>query len=319
MKKEFSICGLTLKNYGKIQDYVKILDTETKIPVTIINGKNEGKTVLITAGIHGGEYPCIRTAIELARDINPESVNGQIIIIHPVNMQAFKDKSAGIVPEDGKNINRVFPGDKNGTISDKIAYVLTHEFQDKCDFYFDMHGGDLHEELHPYVYYPGICEDEICNRSKEIAKIFNVDYMVKSNATSGAYNSAAIRGIPSILIERGGCGICRREEVEKYKKDMIIALRGLGVLEGDVLRNEQSPIEITNVKYIDSLKNGCLEMFVKAGERIVQGQKLYEVIDLFGNVIDTYYAEFQGIVLYNTVSLAINKGESIIAYGELNL
>lgn len=102
MKKEFSICGLTLKNYGKIQDYVKILDTETKIPVTIINGKNEGKTVLITAGIHGGEYPCIRTAIELARDINPEIVNGQIIIIHPVNMQAFKDKSAGIVPEDGK-------------------------------------------------------------------------------------------------------------------------------------------------------------------------------------------------------------------------
>ncbi len=131
MKKEFSICGLTLKNYGKIQDYVKILDTETKIPVTIINGKNEGKTVLITAGIHGGEYPCIRTAIELARDINPEIVNGQIIIIHPVNMQAFKDKSAGIVPEDGKNINRVFPGDKNGTISDKIAYVITHEFQDK--------------------------------------------------------------------------------------------------------------------------------------------------------------------------------------------
>ena len=100
---------------------------------------------------------------------------------------------------------------------------------------------------------------------------------------------------------------------------MIIALRGLGVLEGDVLRSEQSPIEITNVKYIDSLKNGCLEMFVKAGERIVQGQKLYEVIDLFGNVIDTYYAEFQGIVLYNTVSLAINRGESIIAYGELNL
>lgn len=57
--------------------------------------------------------------------------------------------------------------------------------------------------------------------------------MVKSNATTGAYNSAAIRGIPSILIERGGRGIWSREEVDKYKKDVRKALNKLEVLKED--------------------------------------------------------------------------------------
>ena len=317
MKKDFSICGLTIEECSKVQDFVKILDTETSMPVTLINGKNEGKTVLITAGIHGSEYPCIRTAIELAKEIQPEQVNGQIIIVHPVNTQGFSAKCAGIVPEDKKNLNRVFPGNQKGTISDKIAYVITHEFQDKSDFYFDMHGGDLYEELHPYIYYPGACEEEISHKSKEIAGIFNVDYMVKSSATTGASNSAAIRGIPGVLIERGGSGFCRREDVNKYKDDMMNALKTFGVLQGETVKPEKAPIEISNVKYIDSSKNGCLEIFVHAGEKIKKGDMLYTITDLFGNVIDTYSAEFDGVVLYNTVSLSINQGESIIAYGEL--
>lgn len=317
MREEFSICGLAIEAGRKIQDYIKILDTETSKPVTIINGKNEGKTVVITAGIHGAEYTCIKTAIELSNEIDPEMVNGQIVIVHPVNMQAFEARCAAVVPEDNKNLNRVFPGNKNGSISEKIAYVLTHEFHDKADFYFDLHGGDLHEELHPYIYYPGKCDDEISEKSKEIASIFNVDYMVKSSATSGAYNSAAIRGVPGVLVERGGAGCYHRVDVDNYKNDMLRALKALGVLNGDYEKPEKVPVEIDNVRYIDSEVNGCLEVFVDAGDKVKKNDKLYEITDLFGNVLDTYYAEFNGVVLYSTISLAINKGQSIIAYGQL--
>lgn len=317
MKEKFSICGLTIEAGKKVQNYIKILDTETKMPVTLINGKGEGKTILITAGVHGAEYACIKTAIELAKEIDPEMVNGQIVIVHPANMQAFEARCAAVVPEDNKNLNRVFPGDKDGSISEKIAYVLTHEFQDKADFYFDMHGGDLHEELHPYIYYPGACDSEVSERSKEIASIFNVDYMVKSSATTGAYNSAAIRGIPGVLIERGGAGDYKRKEVDDYKEDMFRALKVLGVLSGAYEKPEKTPVQLDNVKYIDCEENGCLEFFVEAGDKIKKGHKLYEITDLFGNIIDTHYAEFNGVVLYNTVSLAINKGQSIVAYAQL--
>lgn len=80
-----------------------------------------------------------------------------------------------------------------------------------------MHSGDIHEELHPYVYYPGLPNNEISEKSREVAKILDMEFMVRSMATTGAYNCAAISGIPSLLIERGGAGLCLREDIEAYK------------------------------------------------------------------------------------------------------
>ena len=317
MKKNINICGLNADSGKKVQGFVNILDTDTKMPVTIINGQEDGNIVLLTAGIHGAEYPCIKTAIELAKEIEPKEVKGAVIIVHPVNTQAFIERRVAIVPEDNKNINRVFPGNENGTISDKIAYVLTNKIQKISDFYIDMHGGDLHESLYSYVYYPGIGEEDIVKRSKAIAEKVNVDYMVRSSATTGAYNSAAILGTPSILIERGGCGLCKKEDVESYKKDIYNILRTLHVLD-ETEYKIKTPLEINEVKYIDSEYDGCLEMHVKSGEKIKKGQKLYEITDFFGNVLTEHNAEYDGVVLYNTISYAISKNSSIIAYGKLN-
>ena len=161
MKKEISICNITAKPGQKAQGFINILDTETKMPITIINGQKEGKTVLITAGVHGCEYPGIRTAIELAKEINPQDISGNIIIVHVVNTAGFEKRRAAIMPEDNKNILRVFPGDENGTISDKIAHVITNELISKVDYYFDIHGGDLHEELIPHLYYPAKADEQV--------------------------------------------------------------------------------------------------------------------------------------------------------------
>ena len=72
----------------------------------------------------------------------------------------------------------IFPGDENGTISEKIAYVISNELQTKADFYLDIHGGDVHEELLPHIYYPGLAEENVVKSSIEMAKCFNVPYIV---------------------------------------------------------------------------------------------------------------------------------------------
>ena len=289
------------------------------MPVTIINGEKEGKTMLITAGVHGCEYPCIKTAIELAREIDPKKVVGQIIIVHPVNIQGFVGRNAAIVPEDNKNILRVFPGDKNGTISEKIAYVISNELQAKADFYLDIHGGDVHEDLLPHIYYPGAADEKIVQASIEMARCFNVPYYVKSNTTNGTYTSAAIRkSIPSLLIERGGCGLCKEDDVKAYKNDIMNVLSYLNILEHEIIEKEFEAKEINEAIYLDALNDGCWTCLVKAGEEIVKGQKLGEVTDYFGNIIDTYYAEFDSVVLYNTVAFSVTKSSSLIAYGKIN-
>jgi len=314
--KTLSIGELSSEAGNKTTGFVKVCDTQTTMPVTLVNGAKDGKTVLITAGIHGSEYPCIQTAIELAQELDPKEISGQIIVIHPVNTQAFAAKVPFVVPEDNKNINCLFPGNENGTISEKIAYTIT-SIQDKVDFYMDLHGGDIQELVIPYVYYPGVADEEVVMTSRKAACVLDLPYMFKSKATTGAYNSAAIRGLPCILIERGGCGLWTQEEVDAYKKDVKNVLRHLGVLPGQVVYPKKEPKEITNAIYQEAKNGGCWYPFVKVGEKVCRGQILGEVRDFFGKTIDTYYAEFDSVILYMAVSLAVNKGNYIITYGEV--
>lgn len=75
MSDTMDICGLKAERGQKLQTYIPVLDSNTKIPITIINGQNDGPTLLITAGIHGGEYPGIAAAIEISQAIEPEVIS----------------------------------------------------------------------------------------------------------------------------------------------------------------------------------------------------------------------------------------------------
>lgn len=317
MKNILEINGLKAEVATKVQGFINILDTDRKIPVTLINGAKEGKSLLITAGVHGGEYPCIKAAIEIAKEINPADVCGNIIIVHPVNVEAFFKRTPAVVPEDNKNLNSIFPGKKDGTISEKIAYIIVNEMQSKADFHLDIHGGDLNEALTPHLYYAGKAELKIINKIKEVAAVLDVKYMVKSNSTTGVHSYGSISGTPSMLLERGGMGLCLEEDVKAYKKDLYSALNKMEILIGEEELNEEMPIDITEANYLEALNEGCWISFVEAGEVISKGQLLGEVTDFFGNVIDKYYAEFDGVVMYKTVALAVTKDSPLVAYGKL--
>lgn len=317
MNKVIKVGCLTAIPGEKKQGFVKVLDTQYSMPITIINGVHEGRTILITAGVHGGEYPCIKTAMDLAKELEPSEIWGQIILIHPVNVTGFVGRNAAVMPVDNKNILRVFPGDKNGTLSEKIAYFITHELQDQSDVYLDLHGGDLNEDLLPHIYYPGVGEEWVVKESKRIAEFFDMPYYIKSNTRNGTYTSAALRGIPSLLIERGGCGLCKEEDVKAYKKDILSVLSALEVIKKERPQKQYDPVEIYEAEYVDALNSGCWVCYVKAGEVIKEGQKLGEVTDFFGNIIDIYYAKYDGIVLYHTVAFSVTENSSLIAYGKI--
>ena len=87
----------------------------------IINGEKKGKVIAISSGIHNCEYVGIQSAIELSQELKPENISGTVIIFHPVNYSGFLKRFQHVMPEDNKNLNRAFPGEKTGTISDKIC------------------------------------------------------------------------------------------------------------------------------------------------------------------------------------------------------
>ena len=220
-----------------------------------------------------------------------------------------------MVWEDGKNLNRVFPGDPNGSVAEKLAYALMENFIRRADAYIDLHSGDGYEELTPYVYYVGGTRVEAASR-KMAHRVVSIPCAVRSGSvTGGAYNTASATGVPSILIERGGMGAWSESEVRADIEDVRNVLKYLGILPGEVLSREQR--EFTEVVYEDAPICGCWYPTKHAGERFEAGETLGEIHDYFGNVLFTCKAQAKGMMLYQTKSLTVLKDGPMVAYGVL--
>ena len=316
MKEEFRIGTLSAKEGEKTNGFLKIVNTDLEIPVTLINGRKEGRTILICGGVHNAEYVGIQAAMELADEIDPEQVSGNILVIRLANRSGFEHRTMSLVFEDGKNLNRVFPGTAQGTIADKIAYTMETEVFSKIDYYIDLHSGDGFEGLESYVYCLGNASEYVIQKSREMAEIAHVDYLVVSMTNSGgAYNYAGSLGIPSILLERGSNSTWCRSLVDEDKHDVTNILRYLGILEGEAHRHGEGPIEVSPVIYEDAPAAGCWYPAFHPGETFRKGEPLGQIKDYFGNVLHTCYAKNDGIILYETISLCIMKDSPMVAYG----
>src|ERR1700693_2526041 len=102
-------------------------DAGTQIPVTTISGAGAGPVLALIAGNHGYEYPPILALQRLRTLIDPAKLNGTIIMVHVANMPSFLGRTVYFSPVDGKNLNRVYPGKQDGTVSERIAYAITTE------------------------------------------------------------------------------------------------------------------------------------------------------------------------------------------------
>lgn len=277
----------------------------------MLSGNRPGPVVLVTAGIHNAEFVGIQAAIELSNEIDPARLNGSLIIVPLANRSGFENRTMSLVHEDGKNLNRVFPGDSEGTEADRLAHMIFNTFIVHVDAYIDLHSGDGYEELIPYVYYVGDTPAE--EASRKMAACVSTDYCVRSACTTGgAYNLAAVNGIPSVLIERGCLSLFSREEVEADKRDVINILRMLGVLKGESVSHAKTVLSEHDL-YAPS--TGCWYPRLRAGDSFARGDVLGEIRDYFGTVTDVIEAGEDGLILYQCRSLNIIEGGPMIAYG----
>lgn len=307
-----------LKKGSQVQGMLPVINHELELPFCGVRGEGEGPTVLISAGIHGAEYIGIQTAIELSREIQPQMVNGTIIFLLVANPQAAHSFARLVVPEDGKNLNRMFPGKKDGSLSEKIAYTMEHEFQNLADFYIDLHAGDTHEKVMPFVYYAGAAEEEVREKGRRMAESTEMSLRVRSSATTGSYNYAAMQGTPSILLEMGGGGCFQEEELLSYKKVVKNVLAHLGSIKTDAEKGESADQhEVERATYVDSVAKGFWHPRKQPGECFQKGELLGVVEDVWGNQLQACYGEYDGIVLYETVGMGVSEGDSLIAYGNV--
>lgn len=317
-QKIFRLGNLEVLPGEKVSGYLELEDGKFQLPTTILHGRKPGKTVLITAGVHAGEYVGIQSAIELARKLKIEKVEGTIVIVKVTDRLAFEQRNGSKGISDGKNLNRVFPGNPDGTETEQLAWAISRNLHTIADYYIDLHSGDDYEQLTPYVYYAGKASEEVVAASRQMAEQVDVPYMVKSNvASGGSYNYAASQGVPGILIERGGMGGWTTEEVRSTRRDVRNILCHLGVYTGQKDNRTYYPLDVEDVRYQDASHNGCWYPFKNAGDMIRENEILGEVRDYEGNVIEYSRAEFDGVILYQTKTLQVVADGPMIAYGRI--
>lgn len=323
MKNSITIAGITVEPGQKVSQYVTVPGTDYQIPMTVINGKEDGKTFLATAGIHGCEYPGIVSVVELAREINPEDVSGAVILVHCINVSGFNQRQIYVVPDDPerKNLNRLFPGipaeGEEETLANKICAFVSNDLVAKSDFHVDLHSGDMVEDLEACVI---CCAPKLSENNayaNEIAKCLSFKWRMNSGGRTECYNSSSIdQNVPSLLFERGGRGTWTREEVDADKADLRTVMKFMKILPGEVCANPYQYF-FKRHEWTEAGATGLCYMFAKAGDDIVEGQKIAEITDMFGNLLETVTAKFDGHVVISTSSLAMQKGDDLITYGEV--
>lgn len=159
---------------------------------------------------------------------------------------------------------------------------------------------------------------QICAQSQEMAHCVKVPYLVPFFGYHGgaAYSEACKAGVPSILIERGGMGLCERVDVDNFKADVMNLLRKLGCMHG-VFDTYEDAQEILTTQHFDTAHvTGVWSPRCKSGDSVYPNQVLGTITDPFGNTLETILAKGEGVILYQTESLNIIAGELAVAYAE---
>lgn len=284
------------------------------IPIFAINGKEPGVTLAVTGGVHGAEYASIAAALQIGRTLQPDKLRGRVIIAPVANMPAFQARSVYICPLDGKNLNRVFPGQADGSTSEQLAHWLFENVIRQANYYVDLHGGDLIEALVPFTIYYRSGNPKVDEASLEIAKVFGIRYVVRSESKGSAFSAASEVGIPAILTEAGAQGIWKPEDVNLHITGLNRLMWHLKMIDGPA--PEPLPTKVLEqFVWLRSEHDGFYYPKVSVGDSVQKDQGLGSVTDFEGNVLQSLVASADGRVLFLVSSLAINQGDPLLSIG----
>jgi predicted deacylase len=303
-------------------------ETTTQIPVTVINGAGDGPILAVVAGIHGAEYAPIIAMHRIVGQIGAEDLNGAVIVVHIANLPAFSYRTIYVGPHDLKNLNRSFPGDPEGTTTERIAAALTEHVIDGSDYLIDVHSGDANESLRPSysAYYADAGSESVIEESHRIARAFGLDFIVRfrgpiDSPDKAIYTSAqaVARGIPAMDVESGELGRTTEPFVRPIVSGVLSVMRELDMLPGTP-DTPVSPVYINERARVYSEHDGVWHKsdLVETGDFVGEGTVLGRITDYHGHLIEEIRAPADGILLILFGTPPVNRGDNLVVIGAVD-
>lgn len=310
--KEMVINGIRIRPGQSLNIDIAIarLPTHTLIdlPVFIKRAKEEGPVVLISGGIHGDEINGIVAVRKMLEEEIIVPIKGTIIFMPLVNVYGFLSSSRTF--PDGRDLNRMFPGSKKGSLASQIAFILSNEIIPIIDYGIDFHtGGRMLSN------FPQIRVDYKDKRGLELAKAFGTHFILNSPHIDKSFRKEAYKRQKHILVYEGGESM----RLDDYAVEEAILgtkrmLHFLGMLEDETA--PRSTIMIKESSWVRAKVSGIFSSNVGLGDEVKKGQIIAKITDPYGQVKVPVKATNNGHVVGLNNNPVVNAGDAIVHVGK---
>ena len=269
----------------------------------VIEGSEPGPRLLILAGVHGDECEPMVAVSRLRREIAAEDLRGRLTLIPVANESAYRRLTR--VGEDGLDLARTFPGNSNGSVTERLASELTDEIRN-ADYLIDLHTGGMRLDILPMTGFMLHADSKILDQQRRIAEAFDLPIVWGTSATLEGRSLSAARdvGVPAIYAEYGGGGGFRNDTVAAYESGCVKVMAALEMIElapfcSRVQRRiddwgaDSGHLQVCHCAPID----GVFVPGVELGTRVIVGQEIGRIVDLHSGEHTIVPAEKAGLVL----------------------
>ena len=270
------------------------------IPITVAKN-GDGPTALFTGGNHGDEFEGPIALWDLAQSINSDDLSGRVIIVPGMNYPAFR-AGRRTSPIDGGNMNRVFPGNAGGSITEKIADYFQRTLLPMADYVIDFHSGGKTLEFLPFCC-AHVLEDKTQQaRCVAAMQAFNAPHsMMLLEIEAGSMYDTAAENMGKVFIstELAGGGTTTAHTVAIAKKGIRNTLRHAGIAKGDLEVGATINLDMPDSNcYVFCESSGLLEHCIDLGAEVKAGDLIGRVhnVERTGLVPTDYHAKMDGIL-----------------------
>jgi len=284
---------------------------EAKIPLIVVNGIKEGPRIGFFGAIHGDELEGVQAIWRIAEELDPKKMKGAFLGIPVVNPSGYWNRVRNN-PDDNVNINRVFPGNMEGTVSRRIAYTIYEYIIYQIACIVDYHAMGSRALAVNTVHIRHYANRTLWEKTSEIASICGFKYVsvIPEGIANGMLDDINARdpehGIPYVSTEMSGVGAAYAGLDERI--NMCIQL-GFNIMKYyDIVPGEPDIPEPPRFTIAGewptksqpgpdfTRAGGWMKPYVTPGQEVEAGQKLADLFDMFGDVSDSTHAPFDGIV-----------------------
>lgn len=292
--------------------------TQLQLQLLVLKGASVGPTLLFFGAIHGDEYEGPAALWQMYDLLNPGQLSGTVVFLPVANPPAF---GAGLrtAPSDGKDLARTFPGVENGSVTEQIAYRLHHEVIPHANFLCDFHSAGRFYRISPWVGYGLVDNLHLLEQQRQAAKVCGYPDAWGTQLLPGrSLWSAAQWKVPAIYTEAPGEGRAAKEDIER---NCTVVRQLLSLYE--VWQEPLADLQAENIVEDQRENSGYLQIqlvakdagyfrpCVQLGDWLHQRDRMGEIIDPGGQVLQTVEAPTTGKLVFLRTFPVVNPGDSL--------